>query len=165
MRADWLIIDGYSLLHRFDPRGARRPAGLTMARQRLVRLIEETAAGQAGRVTVVFDGREHGGGEGYESPAVQVLFSPPGRTADAVIERLVHESPTPDGIVVVSSDRLERQTVSACGAHTVSCSDFLAQCERQRAPHRPPARAGRAARPTLGELFPGAVDRPERRPP
>ena len=156
MRTTWLIIDGYSLLHRFDPEGARRPAGLQSARQKLVRHIEDTSAGRADRVTIVFDGQQAGGGgEGYESPAVEVLFSPSGRTADTVIERLVQECPTPETILVVSSDRLERQTVSARGAQTMGCGDFLAEGE-QRRQHRP-SRATRPTKPlrsTLGDYFP-----------
>lgn len=154
MRAGWLIIDGYSLLHRFDPEGIRRPGGLALARQRLVRLIEEYAAGQAERATIVFDGRERGRGEGYESEALEVLFSPAGRTADAVIERLVHDCKEPERVMVVSSDRLERQTVSAGGAQTMSCGDFLEHCKRQRPPHRPSVRAGSHRPATLGDLFP-----------
>lgn len=155
MHTTWLIIDGYSLLHRFDPEGARRPAGLQSARQKLVRHVEDIAAGRADRVTIVFDGRESGAGEGYESPAVEVLFSPAGRTADAVIERLVHDCPTPESILVVSSDRLERQTVSARGAQTMGCGDFLAEGE-QRRQHQPRhhAPSSRAPRPTLGDFFP-----------
>lgn len=152
MHLTWLIIDGYSLLHRFDPAGARRPGGLQAARQKLVRHVEELAAGRYDRVTIVFDGRESGGGEGYELPGVEVLFSPAGRTADAVIERLVHDCPSPETVLVVSSDRLERQTVSGSGAQTMGCGDFLAEGEQRRR-HRPPP--SRAPRPTLGDIFPG----------
>jgi predicted RNA-binding protein with PIN domain len=155
MNPAWLIIDGYSLLHRFDPEGARRPARLQSARQKLVRHVEEIAAGRTDRVTIVFDGREAGGGEGYESPAVEILFSSAGRTADAVIERLVQDCRTPETILVVSSDRLERQTVSARGAQTMGCGDFLAEGEqRRRHRARSPAPSSPAHRPTLGEFFP-----------
>lgn len=154
MHATWLIVDGYSLLHRFDPAGARRPGGLQVARQKLVRHVEDLAAGRYDRVTIVFDGKESGGGEGYESPHIEVLFSPVGRTADTVIERLVHDAPDPESILVVSSDRLERQTVSGRGAQTVGCGDFLAEGDQRRA-HRPASPPGRGGRPTLGDFFPG----------
>ncbi|MFH0954182.1 MAG: NYN domain-containing protein [Verrucomicrobiota bacterium] len=155
MHAAWLIVDGYSLLHR-DP--ALKPTsrgGLKTARQRLVRNLEEVAGLAADRITVVFDGTASGSGEGYES-AVQVLFSPSHQTADTVIERLVHACPEPGQVLVVTSDLAERHTVSAAGAHTMSCGDFLASLEeqRKRVTQRTASARGRAPRAKLGDFFP-----------
>ena len=154
----WLIIDGYSLLHR-DPAYAdilRR--SITLARQQLVRAVEPLAGSLAQRITIVFDGVSEGGaGEGYESGAVELIFSPAHQTADAVIERMVHEAPEPTQVLVVSSDRRERETASAAGAQTMSCGDFFEHCEALR---REVRRQGgsisrKAPRATLGDFFPG----------
>jgi len=42
-----------------------------------------------------------------------------------VIERLAHAAPRPEEILVVTSDRAERDTVDAAGALTLGCTDFL----------------------------------------
>ena len=155
MRTRWLIIDGYSLLHRMEaPRGRARGVGET-ARQRLIRRIEELTGNLADRVTIVFDGT----GEktsAQEAAAVEVLFSPGDKTADTVIERLVHESPDAAGILVVTSDRAERDTVSASGAQSMSCGDFLALCDHERIglAHAAGATRRKGPKPTLGDFFP-----------
>lgn len=154
MLASWVIVDGYSLLHRESP--DRRPANLAMARLRLVRRIEDVSNTLADRITVVFDGQSSGASAEERSAHIEVVFSPPHFTADTVIERLVHESARPGTVLVVTSDRAERQTVEACGAATMSCGDFLEHCTttRKQAGHHAARRSGKTPRATLGEFFP-----------
>jgi uncharacterized protein len=156
MHTPWLIIDGYSLLHRDAELKPVLRADLMAARQRLVRKIEEVAGALADRITVVFDGKAAGAGEGYESSAVEILFSPANQTADTVIERLVHECSAPEQILVVTSDLAERHTVSAAGAETMSGGDFLDLCEeeRRRAARVAGATRRKAPKAKLGDFFP-----------
>ncbi len=158
MRFPWLIVDGYSLLHRPGPppdRGAGPRFGL--ARDALVRRLERLAGRVCDRMTIVFDGRGErvAPGEIAAGP-VEVLFSPATLTADSVIERLVLASQAPAQITVITSDRLERETVEAAGAQSLSCGDFLALCEaEERALARPARPAPRRGGATLGDIFPG----------
>ena len=152
-----LIIDGYSLLHRDPSYAAVLSRNITLARQQLVRAIEPLAGSLAEQVTIVFDGVEQGGrGEGYESKAIELIFSPGHHTADTVIERLVHDDPRPAEVLVISSDRSERETATAAGAHTLSCGDFIEQCESQRKEWRRQTGSmkGKTPRSTLGDFFP-----------
>ncbi|MFH1477327.1 MAG: NYN domain-containing protein [Verrucomicrobiota bacterium] len=130
------------------------PRDLAGKRRRLIQLLEKTVGILAERITVVFDGRSggngHSGGDGHagngparsatsgsrritggpdeqESPVVEVLFSPRDKTADTVIEQLVFQAGPQGGIVVVTSDRLERETTEAAGAETKAGSVFLDQ--------------------------------------
>ncbi len=84
------------------------------------------------------------------------MFSPGHQTADTVIERMVQQSPSPEDILVVTSDRMERESVMAAGAHTMSCGEFMEwseRCERNLA--RRASSAGQPApRATLGDFFP-----------
>lgn len=147
----WLIIDGYNLIHRIGNhrsgnylsgvptlREVGMPHDLAGKRRRLIQLLEKTVGILADRITVVFDGRSGGGPaaggpDEQESPVVEVLFSPGNKTADTVIEQLVFQaglagSPATAGrVVVVTSDRLERETTEAAGAETMACSVFLDQ--------------------------------------
>jgi predicted RNA-binding protein with PIN domain len=159
MSLNWIIIDGYSLMHRGGPppgRGEGRRFGL--ARDALIRRLERLAGSLAARVTIVFDGRDQGGVSPSHTGPVEVRFSSSSMTADSTIERLVHECVAPDTITVITSDRPERETVEAAGAHSLSCGDFLDLCEREEKRLSAVARAGPRRRrgPTLGELFPRA---------
>jgi len=132
MNYKWLIVDGYNLLHQDE--SALGGAGLEAARQRLVRRVESAAAGLAPRITIVFDGRERGRDAAFDAPHLEVLFSPSGLTADGMIERMVSQAENPLDILVVTSDRAERDVVSAAGASTMSSADFQHRCEQAAKP-------------------------------
>jgi len=154
MDFDWLIIDGYNLLHQDEALDGHRD-DLQTARQRLVRSVEGVVPEMAPRVTVVFDGRERGRDVSFDAPHLEVLFSPANRTADGVIERMVSDAKNPQRICVVTSDRMEEQIVSAAGATVVSCRIFLSRC----AAAAPPASTRLRAKPsTLGDFFPKSAE-------
>ncbi len=127
MSYEWIIIDGYSLMHRDGEFAEYLSSGnIALGRQMLIRKVERAALDMGQRVTVVFDGdREGGPGDDFETSPVDVVYSPSHLTADSVIERMVHSHKGHGEILVVTSDRLERITVSASGAHTMSCGDFI----------------------------------------
>jgi predicted RNA-binding protein with PIN domain len=150
MDFDRLIIDGYNLLHQDAALDGRR-GDLATARQRLVRRIEQAAAGMAAKITVVFDGREGGRDIALDAPNLEVLFSPSNRTADGVIEQMVHDAPDSERILVVTSDGIEQRLVSVFGASVISCREFLLRCETPS----PPVRRQKPCRgSTLGDFFP-----------
>jgi predicted RNA-binding protein with PIN domain len=157
MKIGWLIIDGYSLLHRDENFNPASGDGLLVARQRLIRELEGLADVLADRITVVFDGRESEEPAGKDVVAVvEVIFSPPEKTADTVIERMVYKSAAPDKIMVVTSDRRERETVTASGAQAMSCGQFLELCERKHAElqRKTAPKRHEPSGPTLGDFFP-----------
>ncbi|MEI7850432.1 MAG: NYN domain-containing protein [Kiritimatiellales bacterium] len=150
MDFDWLIIDGYNLMHQDDALDGRRD-DLQTARQRLVRRIEQSATGMARKITVVFDGREGGRDVALDAPNLEVLFSPSNRTADGLIEQMVHAAEKPERIIVVTSDWIEQRLVSVFGATVISCREFLLRCEEPSAvPKKPKSSKGS----TLGDFFP-----------
>ncbi len=124
---------------------------LQTARQRLVRSIERTATEMASRITVVFDGRESGRDVAFDAPNFEVVFSPSNRTADGVIEQMVHDAKKTERVLVVTSDWIEQRLVSVFGASVISCREFLLRCEASpTAPNRP----ARAPKSKLGDFFP-----------
>lgn len=150
MDYDWLIIDGYNLMYQErSPDG--RSGDLPTSRQRLVRQVERTAKEMAQKISIVFDGRETGRDEALDSPGFEVLFSPSNRTADGVIEQMVHNAPNPERILVVTSDWTEQRLVSAFGASVISCREFLLRCGE---PPAMPRRPKNAPGSTLGDFFP-----------
>lgn len=153
MRIDWLIIDGYNLLHQTEELARLLRTDIQSARHRLVRTVEETARNMAPQTTIVFDGREAGSDAAFDSKHLEVFFSPANLSADTVIERLVCKYPSPGKILVVTSDRAEHDTVSGAGAQTMSSEEFMARCDAD-AKKTVSKRTPPGQEPRLGDLFP-----------
>ena len=153
MHARWLIIDGNNLIHSDLDMPRELLKNFDRARASLVQRLDRLVGVLADRITIVFDGRGSGG-PSESASAVEVVFSPSRLTADSVIERLVRTAASPAGIAVITSDRLERDSVEAAGIQSVSCRSFLEILRKEEShPSIKPTR-NRAPRPTLGDLFP-----------
>jgi len=156
MLYEWLIIDGYNLLHQDDKLAGLLQTDIHLARNRLVRMAEATAHKMAAQTTIVFDGREAGADDALTAKHLEVFFSPSNLSADSVIERLVCKYANPGKILVVTSDRAECETVSSAGAHTMSSQEFMARCEadarKTTGKQTPPGKE-----PKLGDLFPDGL--------
>ena len=153
MSYEWLIIDGYNLLHKVPELAQMLGTDIQEARHRLVRRVEETTHNMARQTTIVFDGREAGSDAALSSKYLEVFFSPGNLSADTVIERLVCKFQDPETILVVTSDHAEHDTVSSAGAYTMSSEEFMARCERD-AKRAIPKQTPRRKEPKLGDLFP-----------
>ncbi len=153
MQPDWLIIDGYNLLHQIDELAELLRTDIQTARQRLVRLVENTAHRMVPQTTIVFDGREAGTDDSLTVRHIEVFFSPANLSADTVIERLVSKFSRPEKILVVTSDHAEHATVSSAGAQVMSSQEFVSRCEqdgrRTIGRSTPPGKE-----PKLGDHFP-----------
>ena len=133
MSSQWILVDGYSVLHawpRFATRKVRQ-LSLQQRRELLVGLLRQYADHSRRRVTVVFDGYEakHTPAEPEPTHGIEVLFSGRGKTADDLIERLVGQSEHKSRILVVTSDNMERHTVEALGAQSASAEIFEADVD------------------------------------
>jgi len=133
MSEQWILVDGYSVLHawkRFVTRKARA-SSLPHRRDELVKLLRQFADHSGRRVTVVFDGyaAKHKPEPQEPSHGVEVVFSERGKTADDAIERLVGEAARREQIQVVTSDTMERRTVEAMGAQSLSAEVFEGEVE------------------------------------
>ena len=153
MLYEWLIIDGYNLLHKVPELARMLGSDIQGARHRLVRMVGETAHNMARQTTIVFDGREAGSDPALRSKYLEVFFSPGNLSADTVIERLVCKFEDPEKILVVTSDHAEHDTVSSAGAYTMSSEEFMAKCETD-AKRTISKRTPRGKEPKLGDLFP-----------
>jgi predicted RNA-binding protein with PIN domain len=132
MSGQWILVDGYSVMHSWKK--LRRPAGrsLEQRREALLSELQQYADHTGQRVTVVFDGyaAKHQPESTTKPGEVEVLFSTKNKTADDLIERQVGQAARPDQIQVVTSDNVERQIVEGLGAASVSSETFELEVAR-----------------------------------
>lgn len=126
MKYDWLIVDGNNLIHSApDRRFGDRQGSFESARWNLARQMDRLSSLLAERISIVYDGRVGGRDDALQSTTVEVLFSASEGSADGVIERMVCERRQGVRVLVVTSDRMERDTVEAAGADSMSCRQFM----------------------------------------
>lgn len=155
---EWLIIDGYNLIHRIFPDDRNgNPACLEKNRKKLLTLLEPLVNVLARKITVVFDGQsDKTQSNQKDSEVMDVLYSPPRLSADTVIENLVWKADRPEDILVVTSDRLERNAASASGADTMASSLFISMLkdEQYRLSSKINQMNKKHENLTLGDFFP-----------
>ncbi len=127
-----ILVDGYSLLHQWPELAAGHPCHSAQARHALVRILTLYQDITGVPVSVFFDACHRRGPAPAPEPEnpIEVLYSPPGQTADALIERAAARLAAWGEILVVTEDRAERETVQALGAWTCSCREFIQQLQQ-----------------------------------
>ena len=127
-----ILIDGYSLLHQWPELAPGAARHSERARDALADLLQQYQDVSGTPVTVFFDGQgarkrpaATGGG-----PALEILFSGGGQTADDLIERAAHRFQDYGEVLVVTDDFAERDTVSASGALVASCANFISMIDQ-----------------------------------
>jgi|DewCreStandDraft_1066081.scaffolds.fasta_scaffold01580_14 predicted RNA-binding protein with PIN domain len=126
-----ILIDGYSLLHQWPELAAGQPRHSVQAREALIQILTHYQDLTGVPVTVFFDARYRRGPAAppETQSAIEVLYSRPGQTADALIERAAARFAAWGEVLVVTEDRAERETVQALGAWTWSCREFIQQVQ------------------------------------
>jgi predicted RNA-binding protein with PIN domain len=126
-----ILIDGYSLLHRWPELAPGRPRHSSAAREALLARLRQYRDATHVPITVFFDGQgAPAGTPGPDSsPDLEILYSRQGRTADDLIERTAVRLRPYGEVLVVTDDFAERDTVSAFGGLVSSCGLFIQQVE------------------------------------
>jgi predicted RNA-binding protein with PIN domain len=126
-----ILVDGYSLLHKWPELAPGRPRHSALAREELIHVLTRYHDATGTPVTVFFDGggAPPGTPSPESGPAVEVLFSRAGQTADQMIERAAHRFADHGEVLAVSDDTAERETVAGLGGLVSSCENFIRQVE------------------------------------
>lgn len=126
-----ILVDGYSLLHNWPELAPGKARHSQAARDELIHVLTlyQDAAGTP--VTVIFDGAgsKRGRPEPSEKPAIEVLYSTAGQTADQMIERAAYRLQEYGEVLVVTDDFAERDTVFSVGGMVASCLGFIQSIE------------------------------------
>jgi predicted RNA-binding protein with PIN domain len=126
-----VLIDGYSLLHRWPELAPGQPRHSAGARDELIHVLTRYHDATGEMITVFFDGSgaRSDASRDEAGTAVEVLFSRTGRTADQMIERAAHRFQAYGEVLVVTDDRAERDLVAGMGALTAGCENFIRMIE------------------------------------
>ena len=126
-----ILVDGYSLSHNWPELAPGWPRHSARVREELICVLTRYHDATGTPITVFFDGAGAPAGTppAESEPAVEVLFSRAGRTADQMIERAAHRFADHGEVLVVTDDVAERETVAGAGALVSSCLNFIRQVE------------------------------------
>ncbi|MEP6699541.1 MAG: NYN domain-containing protein [Verrucomicrobiota bacterium] len=132
MRAEYLIVDGHSVIFAWPDLRALHAQRTSLARDALVRKLRDYQDWTGVRVVVVFDGTGTSISASADPGEVQIFYSREGQTADSIIERLTSKYAADFELLVATSDFLEQETASACGAECVSAEGLRWLLEEAR---------------------------------
>jgi len=126
-----ILVDGYSLLHNWPELAPGQPRHSARAREELIHVLTRYQDVTGTPVTIFFDGSGAPAGPPAHElrPAVEVLFSRAGQTADDLIERAAHRFSAYGEALAVTDDIAERDTVVGVGGLTSSCANFIRMIE------------------------------------
>jgi hypothetical protein len=129
-----IFVDGHSVLFAWDGLRMLHQRSPQKAQNELISVVTRFQDAIHVPVTLVFDGgkRAKPSAKDATSAGVELLYSEPGETADAVIERRVAARPKDTKVLVVTNDRVEQITVEATGAETMSAENFADWIEREQ---------------------------------
>jgi predicted RNA-binding protein with PIN domain len=119
-RAHYLVVDGHSVIFAWPELRKLHERRASLARDALVKRLRDYQDWTGVRVVVVFDGKGLRVSAITDPHDIQIFYSRQGQTADAIIERLAAKYATRFEFIVATSDYLEQQTASACGAECIS---------------------------------------------
>jgi uncharacterized protein len=126
-----ILVDGYSLLHNWPELVPGRPRHSARVREELIHVLTRYHDATGTPVTVIFDGAgaPRATPPPESGPAVEVLFSRAGQTADQMIERAAYRFGAYGEVLVVTDDVAERETVAGLGGFVSSCANFIGLIE------------------------------------
>jgi len=126
-----ILVDGYSLLHNWPELAPGQPRHSARAREELIHVLTGYQDVTGTPITIFFDGAgaPPGTPPAESPPALEVLFSRAGQTADQMIERVAHRFTAYGEVLAVTDDVAERETVTGMGGLASSCANFIRQIE------------------------------------
>jgi len=130
------LVDGYNVIHQSQKLLHLIRQDMETAREAFIDKVAHFCIQTGKHVIIVFDGRGpqivQKVAHNRNVPTLEVLYSPGHLTADAVIERMVYQSPRKMDVVVVTSDRGVRDLCRGMGALVMDTPNFLSSLEESK---------------------------------
>lgn len=144
-----VFVDGYNVLNSWNELKKEKEYSFAGAREKLIDIMHNYAVFDECKIVLVFDGHKVSGNiEGKEiiNKYLTVIFTKDGETADSYIEKEVNNLGRRYEVYVVTSDRLEQQTIFQRGAVRVSSLEFynevinvnksISKIKKEKIPHK-----------------------------
>ncbi len=131
-RSRFLIVDGYNVIFAWEELHALADRNIDAARDALLEKLSSYQGYLGMQIAVVFDAYKRKPNPGWQCKYdnLEVIFTKEDETADAYIERRVHDEIGQKLITVATSDGLEQLTVMRLGALRMSSRELEADVER-----------------------------------
>ena len=122
-----VIIDGYNLIYAWDSLKEISDYSLEKARETLMNILSNYVAFTKEKLVLVFDAYlvKEGVGSEFERDGYKVVFTKENQTADAYIERMMHELGPNYKIRVVTGDRLVQFAAVHSGISRMTVMEFV----------------------------------------
>ena len=120
MRAEYLIVDGHSVIFAWPELRKLHGRRTSLAREALTKKLRDYQDWTGTRVAVVFDGKGTTVSEISDPGEIQIFYSRAGQTADSIVERLASKYGKTFKLLVATDDVLEKETAGASGAECIS---------------------------------------------
>lgn len=129
MSKEFLLVDGYNMIHAWQELKELVDVSLESARQKLLDMLSNYKGSQKMNIIVVFDAYLVKGNVGsvFQYHNISVVYTKEAETADHFIERTVNRLPRHYKVSVATSDELEQIIILGEGAQRIT-----AQGLRQR---------------------------------
>lgn len=124
-----LIVDGYNMIYAWSDLSILAKTSLAAARKELISRLENYISFRYGKdatLMIVFDGykRADNPGSNENHGNTRIVFTPTGQSADAFIEKKVHDLRKSFRIIAATSDALIQNSVFAFGASRISAREL-----------------------------------------
>lgn len=122
-----VFVDGYNILNSWPNLKEDKEVNFQGAREKLIDIMHNYGSYYACKIVIVFDGHKVSGNRekiDVKNKYLTIVFTKDGQTADAYIEKEVHSLGRKYEVQVVTSDKMEQQTVFQRGAIRTSSLEF-----------------------------------------
>ena len=126
MAEEYLLVDGYNIIHAWKKLEKLAEHSLKDARDKLIDILSNYQAAKGINVIVVFDAYLVKGGKGsiQKYDGIYVVYTKEAETADNYIEATVHKLAKNYNVRVATSDGLEQLIILGGGAIRVSAREL-----------------------------------------
>lgn len=127
MAEEYLLVDGYNIIHAWDNLKKLAETSLEDARDKLINILSNYQGAKNINVIIVFDAYLVKGGKGsiIKRDNLYVVYTKEAETADAYIEATAHTLSKNYNVRVATSDGLEQIIIMGSGAIRVSARELL----------------------------------------
>lgn len=125
-KREFLIVDGYNVIHAWEELAEIAEDSLDTARHRLMDILASYRGFTGSELVLVFDAYKIAGNPGskFDYHSIHIVYTADGETADAYIERLAHDIGKNYSVRIITSDNLIRVSAMRSGVLRTSASEF-----------------------------------------